>query len=454
MRPPLHFMLGALALASCILCLGLRIEPVFTYFYSFVWWSYIVFVDGWVYWKKGNSLLRSRPWELAVLAFWSVAAWNVYEIFNLLLQNWYYINTPVDPWVGRAHGYIAFATVLPGVFETTELLEAHGRFSGLRMRPRRITPAFLVGHFLFGCAVLTAVLAWPHVFFPLTWAVVVLLLEPFVYWSGGPSILRDFERGEPGRFLRLLAAGLVTGGLWESWNFWTRTKWIYTVPGFEELKLFEMPVLGFLGFPPFVVECFVMAAFLGIFRGNRGWEEKQCRVGGGARMAVTALGMCAAILFNELTFRCVETYTVSSRDRSVAALPLVEPNEAQRLINAGLRRPIDVLLAAQRGNNATVATQLGIAPERFHQIATLAAWSEAKGLGADNLRLLAAIGIDSPQSLARANAAALTDALATQARATGMRRPYEREVTVWIRAARGLGQSRNSSGSVSARVSP
>jgi len=34
------------------------------------------------------------------------------------------------------------------------------------------------------------------------------------------------------------------------------------VPILPEVKVFEMPILGFAGFPPFAVECFVMYVFV------------------------------------------------------------------------------------------------------------------------------------------------------------------------------------------------
>jgi hypothetical protein len=101
------------------------------------------------------------------------------------------------------------------------------------------------------------------VFFPLTWGkprVPAGAVEPpacapqFPPRSGG---------GGGGPFCRTLLAGLVCGALWEAWNFWARTKWIYTVPGFEGLNVFEMPLAGFLGFPPFAVECVVFLRWLG-----------------------------------------------------------------------------------------------------------------------------------------------------------------------------------------------
>ncbi len=54
----------------------------------------------------------------------------------------------------------------------------------------------------------------------------------------------------------------ICGGLWEFWNFWARAKWIYTVPILGDIKIFEMPVLGYFGFPPFALECFAMYVFV------------------------------------------------------------------------------------------------------------------------------------------------------------------------------------------------
>ena len=62
----------------------------------------------------------------------------------------------------------------------------------------------------------------------------------------------------PGRLINLMLSGLICGVIWEFWNYWSGTKWIYNVPILPDLKIFEMPVLGFGGFPPFAVECFVM----------------------------------------------------------------------------------------------------------------------------------------------------------------------------------------------------
>ena len=95
-------------------------------------------------------------------------------------------------------------------------------------------------------------------FAPVVWLSIILLIEPLNAWRGRPSIVGDLARGNWRRLVSLLASGFVCGFLWEFWNYWALAKWTYTVPYFGSIKVFEMPILGFLGFPPFAVECWVM----------------------------------------------------------------------------------------------------------------------------------------------------------------------------------------------------
>ena len=37
--------------------------------------------------------------------------------------------------------------------------------------------------------------------------------------------------------------------VWEFWNYWAGAKWIYTVPILPDVKLFEMPLPGYLRLP-------------------------------------------------------------------------------------------------------------------------------------------------------------------------------------------------------------
>ena len=50
-------------------------------------------------------------------------------------------------------------------------------------------------------------------------------------------------------------------------------RWIYILPMFQNMKLFEMPLPGFLGFVPFAWEAWCMYWVLFLPFGGRGAEE-------------------------------------------------------------------------------------------------------------------------------------------------------------------------------------
>ncbi len=265
MRFPLHGWIGLVALVGSQTALLLQFEPLTIHFYSLIWWPYILLADGLIYYRRGTSLIMNRPREFLLLIPWSVVIWVIFEAFNLVLRNWYYIGVPQEIFVRWPGYFVAYGTVLPAIFETRELLDAWQVFGKRRIRPVQISASWVAGFRFLGLAMLLLPLIWPLYAFPLVWGGFVFLLEPLNYRRGRPSLLRDLEGGTLVNFYRLLLAGLICGGLWEFWNFWAQAKWIYTVPWVGEIKLFEMPILGFLGFPPFAVECYVMAHFLRIY---------------------------------------------------------------------------------------------------------------------------------------------------------------------------------------------
>src|SRR3990170_4830112 len=111
-----------------------KVDPFYTWFYCFAWWSYILTVDAFIYRIKGNSLIFNRTRQFLCMIPWSVFIWLIFEAANLTLQNWYYINLPqsiAERWLGYA---VAFGTVLPGIFGSTELLESLRLFRGARIK--------------------------------------------------------------------------------------------------------------------------------------------------------------------------------------------------------------------------------------------------------------------------------------------------------------------------------
>ncbi len=233
---------------------------ILQYLYFFAWYPYIIFLDGLLFRLRGESWLVAQPRDFLQMCLWSTTVWLVFEDLNLILKNWGYAAV-VPIWWVRWPGYaLAFATVLPGVLLTAEVISALGAFKGVR--GRSFTPwVWQPPALLLGVACLVLPLVCPRYAFPLVWGAFFFLLDPFCDLMGGPSLIRSFMAGERRRHLCLLAAGLVCGLWWESWNYFAITKWVYIFPVLNFGKVFEMPILGYLGFPPFALEAAVMYNF-------------------------------------------------------------------------------------------------------------------------------------------------------------------------------------------------
>ncbi len=302
--------------ALCVLlvaqiCLFVGVEVIGYWFFPLAWWPYILVADGLVYRRKGTSLLTHHPREFALLLPWSVCFWLVFELFNVILNNWHYVMVPesmLQRWTGYA---VCYATVLPGLFETMDLLDAYGLFGKSRIRPIADSNRWYGPFVGTGLVFFTLPLVWPQYFFPLVWGGFTFLLEPLNHRLGLRSLMREWQQGTLRTFYLLLVAGAICGLLWEFWNYWALTKWVYTVPYVSWLKVFEMPILGFLGFPPFAVQCYVMMSTVSLLRQGRSWQDpsKPSTQSQPARAIVVG---SALVIFCLFAFHQIDVHTVAS----------------------------------------------------------------------------------------------------------------------------------------------
>jgi hypothetical protein len=267
-RFPIYGLLGALVMAVSEAAMLAHIEPFYHWHTPIAWTGYILFVDAFVWKQRGTSWLRNSPAELLFVTCASVPLWVVFEAYNKYsLRNWYYVGVPENLAL-RYLGYVwAFATIWPAIFETADLVSC---LRDRRAPIDRVDPPLpqAIGPFGWLCAaagalmlILPILLRWSPIATYLAapvWLGFILLLDPLNARAGSESILGDWRRGRGGRLVNLLVSGLICGFVWEFWNYWNGTKWLYNVPILPNVKIFEMPILGFGGFPPFAVECFVM----------------------------------------------------------------------------------------------------------------------------------------------------------------------------------------------------
>ena len=280
-----------------------RVEPISTDFYSLAWWTYIFFLAGINHLRARNSLLLDKPREAVWVFLYSTPVWLLFELYNLRLGNWAYTGVPIEMYLRWPGYFIAYGTVLPGLFETETLLRNLGVFRKLRGPRLRVSRPLLGRFLLLGTLLMAAPLVRPDLFFPALWLGLIFLLEPLIYrHEPTASLLRKSEQGDYARLARLLAAGLVCGLLWEFWNYWAEAKWIYTLPHFQFWHIFEMPALGFLGFPPFALECYLL------YRAFRLFRERFLQ---GRFWAPVALTLATAI-YCILTFLAIDRLTIIS----------------------------------------------------------------------------------------------------------------------------------------------
>ena len=262
--------LGVILLAEVLLFAG---HPVVGHWFTpIVWTGYVLAVDALVARWTGRSYLTTARTEGVLVALASIACWWLFEWYDAprfwrggedrIGLWWQYHGLEPDLWLRRLGYDWSFATIFPALFLTAAALRARV-FGRARVRPWRPPPGLLTTSVALGvvCVVvpLVVVSRW---LVPLVWIGWALLLEPLNYRAGRPSWLGALARDDASLLLALLASGAICGVLWEFWNYWALTKWTYTVPYAGNVKIFEMPILGYLGFPPFTLECYAMYHYL------------------------------------------------------------------------------------------------------------------------------------------------------------------------------------------------
>ncbi|HET7786038.1 MAG TPA: hypothetical protein VFP52_08650 [Myxococcales bacterium] len=244
--------------------------------FPLAWIGVLVALDGLARWRRGHSPLRS-PADLLAAAAASVVFWDVFELVNLRLRNWWYAGVSPSPLAGGIFAAVSFATVLPAVrLGLAQLEGAAPRAAG----HRRLKAGAAAG-------MLLVALALPRYAFPLAW----IFLWPLCEALAGVRVP-----------LRVMALGLPLGLLWESLNWRCARGWFYTVPFFDRPKLFEMPLPGYLGYLPFALEAAGALAVL---------DRARPHLKGGKG----ALALCAVALLHVLSEHLTRGQTVVSFSR-------------------------------------------------------------------------------------------------------------------------------------------
>lgn len=301
MKKKIFFYLPYIGLSILVLSsflLFLRIPFMETWFYSFGWWSFILIMDG-VNFRLHRTSFLFRSFSLFIhTAFFSVSVWLVFELINISLENWMYLNLPdntLERWIGY---FIAFATVIPALIELSEFFNNILPKKKLSLFRIKTSPFLLYSFFITGILFLILPIILPEYFFPLVWLCFIFILEPINYKKNIVSLLKEMENDNWRNFWCWCLAGFTAGFVWEFLNFYAGTKWDYSIPYFDFIRIFQMPLLGYFGFIPFALEIFaVFQLFL--------YFKKKLK----NKITLKYIIITTDFIFNLIVFYLIDVYT-------------------------------------------------------------------------------------------------------------------------------------------------
>ena len=164
-----------------------------------------------------------------------------------------------------------------------------------------------------------------------------------------------------------------------------------------------MPVLGFLGFPPFAVQAYVMYNFISLFRFGRGWEESdyQVRLKRKTRSFTKILTIILLLSFYVLIFKAIDSKTLGSYETRLKDAYWIDSKYQKELPKVGIAILDDLIIKTRiKNEREELALRLLISREELNYWMEKARLVQLKGLGIENLKLLAGVDIHSISALA------------------------------------------------------
>jgi hypothetical protein len=152
---------------------------------------------------------------------------------------------------------------MPVVFETAELIGSFkwiNNFKNLKtLSPTKTTLNKFIS---IGLMMLALILIFPQYFYYFEWAAVFFILEPINYKLKNHTLFDFITKGDWRPLIALSVGAIICGFFWEMWNYYSYPKWIYDTPMVNFLHVFEMPLLGYIGYIPFSLELFAIYNFI------------------------------------------------------------------------------------------------------------------------------------------------------------------------------------------------
>ena len=246
-----------------------------------LYWGITITLDGIVYkLTGGKSIMSQNPREIIAIGIASIPGWITYEYLNFYLEeNWYYPAGGLIPNTQFVlYAFLGASGLMPMAFEMYTLFNVSTSFRnkyilGPKIKAGKWTKIFLllasfVGMFVTGL--------FPDNLFFLIWlappTILAITLEELGIWTPFRPIA---EKGNWSPFLLFTLTYLVVGAILEAQNYvsaahlahgvfdysFNPSYWQYSLPYVEKFKVFELPILGYFGYLPFAIYCWIWWIF-------------------------------------------------------------------------------------------------------------------------------------------------------------------------------------------------
>jgi len=232
-----------------------------------LWLSYILLVNGLTWKRTGHCWMVGQTKKFLALFPLSAGFWWYFEYLNRFVHTWHYVGTQEFNAVTYFwFATISFSTVLPSVAATHEWLQSFPRLSAPFRQWKRVPlpqqASFGWALLLLGSLTLLGLGLWPEILYPFLWISPLLILFGLQQIQRDAPVLASLRAGDWRPVTLPALAGLLCGGFWEMWNFYSLAHWEYTIPYVHSMQVFEMPLLGYAGYLPFGLECLALIQFV------------------------------------------------------------------------------------------------------------------------------------------------------------------------------------------------
>jgi len=252
-----------------------------------LFWGAIIFFDGIVYYRTaGRSIINDRPRTLIAMAVCSIGGWAYFEYLNFFVkENWYYPSGDlISTEQFMIYSMLGSSALLTIAFELYMMLESFPKLAvKYTQGPKVVVSKKVWKIILFGAlAIMLLISIFPDELFFFIWLAPLLvflaILEIMDIWTPFTAIEKS---GNWSPLVLMCLTYLIQGFFHECWNYFSAIHlpdngiitynpgfWMYSVPYVNVLHIFEMPALGFFGYLPFGLYCWVawllFAEMLGI----------------------------------------------------------------------------------------------------------------------------------------------------------------------------------------------